>query len=188
MTMVMNYYTLSDFNQMFKMYGAKPLDSFTEEVVSYLEKNIIIPAPEPENSTKKIDRLPNENRSNRGRRNGDSQRAGNNHESQEDWNKMRQFKNTKVENKEGIEKNFSDIRALMNKLSSKNYETQKGEIFAQLSLIMLSILLNASLFSLESKLITAFSLTLFLTLMFSSYIIIPLAMTRNSFRMRLATI
>lgn len=132
MTTVMNYYAVSDFNQMFKTYGAKPLDAFTEGIISYLEKNIVIPAPEPENSTKKIDRLPNENRSNRGRRNGDSQRGGNNQESQEDWNKMRQFKNTKVENKGGIEKSFTDIRVLMNKLSSKNYEIQKDAILSAL--------------------------------------------------------
>ena len=132
MTMVMNYYTVSDFNQMFKMYGAKPLDSFTEEVVSYLEKNIVVPAPEPDNSIKKHDRLTNDNRQKRGRKNGDTPRATNTAESQEDWNKMRQFKTTKVENKEGIEKGFTDIRVLMNKLSSKNYETQKESIFIML--------------------------------------------------------
>lgn len=132
MTKVMNYYTVSDFNQLFKVHGVKPLDNFTTDVISHLEKNIVVPPPEPENSTKKIDRLPNENRSKRGRRNGDSQRGGNTPESQEDWNKMRQFKNTKVENKEGIEKSFTDIRVLMNKLSSKNYDTQKDSIFSAL--------------------------------------------------------
>jgi hypothetical protein len=92
MTKVMNYYTVSDFNQMFKTYGAKPLSSLTEEVVTYLEKNIVIPAPDPEISIKKPDRLSHDNRQRRGRRNGDSQRGIPEPESQEDWNKMRQFK------------------------------------------------------------------------------------------------
>jgi hypothetical protein len=132
MTKVMNYYTVSDFSQMFKLNGAKPLDISTEEIISYLEKNIVIPAPEPDNSIKKNDRLTNDNRQRRGRRNGDPPRAINTPESQEDWNKMRQFKTTKVENKEGIEKGFTDIRVLMNKLSSKNYETQKDAILSAL--------------------------------------------------------
>lgn len=132
MTKVMNYYTISDFNQMFKTYDVKPLDKFTEEVISYLEKNIVVPAPEPENFIKKPDRLTNDVRQKRGRRNGDLQRGVNTVESQEDWNKMRQFKNTKIENKEGIEKSFTDLRALMNKLSLKNYETQKDAILLAL--------------------------------------------------------
>jgi len=132
MTKVMNYYTVSDFSQMFKLNGAKPLDISTEEIISYLEKNIVVPAPEPDNSIKKNDRLMNDNRQRRGRRNGDPPRATNTAESQEDWNKMRQFKTTKVENKEGIEKSFTDIRVLMNKLSSKNYETQKDAILSAL--------------------------------------------------------
>lgn len=132
MTTVINYYTISDFNQMFKSYETKPLDKFTEDVISYLEKNIVVPASEPENSIKKPDRLINDIRQKRGRRNGDIQRGGNTTESQEDWDKMRQFKSTKVENKEGIEKSFTDIRVLMNKLSSKNYKTQKDAILLAL--------------------------------------------------------
>jgi len=132
MTKVMNYYTVSDFNQLFKTYGVNPLDISCEDIISYLEKNIVIPAPEPENSAKKPDRMHSDNRQKRGRRNGDSQRGVNTPESQEDWNKMRQFKNTKVEKKEGIEKSFTDIRVLMNKLSSKNYEIQKDAILSAL--------------------------------------------------------
>lgn len=132
MTKVMNYYAVSDFSQIFKTYGVKPLDKFTTDVISYLEKNIVIPPPEPENTIKKTDRLSCDNRSKRGRRNGDLNRCVNSVEAQEDWNKIRQFKNTKVECKEGIEKSFTDIRVLMNKLSSKNYDTQKESIFSAL--------------------------------------------------------
>jgi hypothetical protein len=40
----------------------------------------------------------------------------------------KQFKATKFESKEGIEKKISEIRALINKISTKNYDTQKDEI------------------------------------------------------------
>jgi len=47
-----------------------------------------------------------------------------------------QFKVTKMETKEGVEKQISDIRGLLNKISAKNYETQKvvviDHIFATL--------------------------------------------------------
>jgi hypothetical protein len=133
MTKVMNYYAVSDFSQLLKTRGVNPLDKFTVDVISYLEKNIVIPPPEPESTMKKMDRPPNDNRSKRGRRNGDSHRGGMSPaEEKEDWNKIRQFKNTKVENKEGIEKSFTDIRVLMNKLSSKNYDSQKDTIFSAL--------------------------------------------------------
>jgi len=131
MTKVMNYYTVSDFSEMSKNFGIKPLDKPTLDVISFLEKNIVIPAPEPESCAKRI--LPSDHRQKRGRRNGDSHRLVNSAESQEEWNKMRQFKNTVLENKDGAEKSFTDIRILMNKLSLKNYDTQKDAIFSMLN-------------------------------------------------------
>jgi hypothetical protein len=131
MTKVMNYYALTDFNNMLRTHGVKPLDKTTIDVISYLEKNIVIPAPEPENIAKRTERPLNDNRQKRGRRNGgDSNRGMNAAEEKEDWNKIRQFKSTKVDCKEGIEKTFIDIRVLMNKLSAKNYETQKDAVFS----------------------------------------------------------
>lgn len=132
MTKVMNYYAVSDLSQLLNIHGVKPLDKFTMDIISHLEKNIVIPPPEPESTMKKTDRLSNDNRSKRGRRNGDLNRGVISAEEKEDWNKIRQFKNTKVECKEGIEKSFADIRALMNKLSSKNYDSQKDTIFSAL--------------------------------------------------------
>jgi len=132
MTTVMNYYAVSDLSQLLNVHGVKPLDKFTMDIISHLEKNIVVPPPEPESTMKKTDRLSNDNRSKRGRRNGDLNRGAISAEEKEDWNKIRQFKNTKVEYKEGIEKSFTDIRALMNKLSSKNYDSQKDTIFSAL--------------------------------------------------------
>lgn len=46
----------------------------------------------------------------------------------EDWESVRNFKSTKIDTKEGVEKCISNIRILLNKISSKNYETQKNII------------------------------------------------------------
>ena len=46
----------------------------------------------------------------------------------EDWESIRNFKSTKIETKEGIEKSINIIRILLNKISIKNYETQKKVI------------------------------------------------------------
>lgn len=45
-----------------------------------------------------------------------------------DWEVLRSFKTTKIENKEGVDKSISEIRILLNKLSNKNFETQKDII------------------------------------------------------------
>jgi hypothetical protein len=45
------------------------------------------------------------------------------------WKTNYQFKTTKIEKKEGIEKTINDIRISLNKISIKNYEQQKEIIF-----------------------------------------------------------
>jgi len=51
-----------------------------------------------------------------------------NDESDEQWNRMKEFKATKIDKKEGLEKNISDIRSCLNKISEKSYQTQLKEI------------------------------------------------------------
>ena len=46
----------------------------------------------------------------------------------EDWESLRNFKSTKIDTKEGVEKSINNIRILLNKISTKNYETQKNVI------------------------------------------------------------
>ena len=43
----------------------------------------------------------------------------------DDWEMIRSFKTTKIEKKEGVEKSINNIRILLNKISNKNYDTQK---------------------------------------------------------------
>ena len=45
------------------------------------------------------------------------------------WKAQVPFKATKIEKKEGVEKQINDIRVCLNKISSKNYEQQRDSIF-----------------------------------------------------------
>jgi hypothetical protein len=44
------------------------------------------------------------------------------------WSSVRSFKSTVIEKKEGIEKTINDIKSCLNKMSIKNFDTQKNEI------------------------------------------------------------
>ena len=48
------------------------------------------------------------------------------------WDKQPAFKATKMETKEGIEKQINDIRILLNKLTDKTYETHKEAIIQKI--------------------------------------------------------
>lgn len=54
------------------------------------------------------------------------------------WENVRNFKTTKLEKKEGIDKKINDIRICLNKISAKNYDTQKETIFQYISSIRTS--------------------------------------------------
>jgi hypothetical protein len=49
------------------------------------------------------------------------------------WENIRSFKITKIDKKEGTDKIINDIRICLNKMSNKNYDTQKTSIFELLS-------------------------------------------------------
>jgi hypothetical protein len=49
-------------------------------------------------------------------------------EADEHWSRMREFKATIIDKKEGVEKNISDIRSCLNKISEKSYQAQLKEI------------------------------------------------------------
>jgi hypothetical protein len=55
---------------------------------------------------------------------------------EENWEKMKPFKSTVIEKKEGIEKSINDVRICLNKISSKNYETQRDCIFELINKII----------------------------------------------------
>jgi len=47
---------------------------------------------------------------------------------EEDWEAVRAFKATKIEQKVGIEKTVNDVRIALNKMSTSNYEKQKDAV------------------------------------------------------------
>jgi hypothetical protein len=56
----------------------------------------------------------------------------------EQWNRMKEFKVTKIDKKEGIEKNINDIRSCLNKISEKSYQTQLKEIQGLIQTVLTS--------------------------------------------------
>jgi len=48
----------------------------------------------------------------------------------EDWESVRNFQSTKIEQKEGVEIKINDIKLLLNKLTDKNYTENKDKIIA----------------------------------------------------------
>ena len=54
----------------------------------------------------------------------------------EDWEAIRNFKATKIEEKKGLDKYKSDMRGLLNKMSIKNYNIQKNAIMETLQEIL----------------------------------------------------
>jgi len=54
------------------------------------------------------------------------------HNKKEDvsWENVRNFKTTKIDKKEGIEKKINDVRICINKMSAKNYDLQRDAIMA----------------------------------------------------------
>ena len=54
-----------------------------------------------------------------------------------DWETVRNFKTTQLDkNKDGVEKDIDDVRGLLNKLTSKNYEEMKNNIISLLKKII----------------------------------------------------
>jgi hypothetical protein len=54
----------------------------------------------------------------------------------ESWERVRNFKATNIEKKEGVDKTINDIRTCLNKLSDANYEMQQSVIFQHISNIL----------------------------------------------------
>lgn len=118
---IMKIFTLEDYNQIiFDGFSYQlPVDVFA--VITALSKEVESFAPASasvsEDKTKRGFQSTN-NKKPRVRRN----------DSNEDWNAIRSFKSTVIEKKEGTEKTLNDIRACLNKISSKNYDSQKEQI------------------------------------------------------------
>lgn len=134
----MTYYHLQDF---YKIYADRfdnefDVDAETLITIQYLLKNIVIPTDadilDNTLNTRSIERPFH------GRKHGGNQKRYKK-DPPVDWGNARAtiaFKPTKIEEKEGIEKQISDIRGLLNKISTKNYDPQKEAIIIKLTDIL----------------------------------------------------
>ena len=150
MTTVCQSFTVSDFNAiMLQSQYTLPVD--ISDIINSLDKIIgqyaIESASEMEssaanNNIKRPDRF-GDNRSNNklnsnspSPRNGRLSKSGartKNNSSGQLWDAARNFKTTKLETKEGVEKQINEIRIMLNKISVKNYDTQKDEIIQKMT-------------------------------------------------------
>jgi hypothetical protein len=133
--MVGSYYNLSEIQLIStESIGSNMLTSKTLQAFEHILKNIVIPPPEPfssEQSTVSISRPFDKDRNRRrGQKSKDRPSM--------DWENVRvpAFTPTKIQTKEGIEKQINDFRILLNKISVKNYETQRDLIFIKINEII----------------------------------------------------
>ena len=144
-------YTIHDFQQM-SFEGTYTLDQDIMAILRFVEENIIIPpeaASEPAGPSIRRSADPSfsgkfgeegrgrHRRSDHGNGSGSSRR-GRREQAAMEWETLRSFKTTKMEAKEGIEKQMNDIRILLNKISTKNYETQKNLLLEQIAALFTS--------------------------------------------------
>ena len=131
------YYSLADFERFMYEGFTFQLSNETKNIISLLEKEIKIPELENHSSSSSSssskgkysntwEKKQDVQSIHRNKIEGRHTKQGNKEPiTSEDWSTVRNFKTTKIEVKEGIDKKCSDIRSLLNKISNKNFENQK---------------------------------------------------------------
>lgn len=136
MTDIQNYYTISDFENIYNSGIDYKLPESVTNVFKYLlqELNIREPSHPPaftRTSSEGFSRpdsrrsYPSGNSDRKPSRNDRGGRNGAKEINNEDWEALTNFKTTKIVSAEGIDKRINEIRVVLNKISAKTYETQK---------------------------------------------------------------
>lgn len=128
------------------------LDNDTKRILDFLEGQIVIPIESVETNhtvRKNVERSADQSsykNSNRGRRPGSRNSSKDDLSNMmNDWEAIRNFKTTEIVKTVGFDQELSIIRVMLNKLSSKNYDTQKDIIIEKVkSIIADEINLNAN--------------------------------------------
>lgn len=124
------YYSIEDFNEILSNGINYILE---DEVINKIkELEILINVPQYDLQTKPIKKY-FEKKKNFEK---DKKFYSSNEITNDDWQLIRNFKPTTIEVKDGIEKQINDIRILLNKISSKNYESYKNTIISDITLFM----------------------------------------------------
>lgn len=121
------YYSLEEIENLIFNGIEYQLPQTVIDTIKFIEKELNLP---PEVEPSQEIRKPNSGKRHQSSSGGSGggHRRGQNNKNTEDWNALRNFKSTKIETKEGTEKACNDVRILLNKISNKNYETQKNLI------------------------------------------------------------
>jgi hypothetical protein len=119
----MKIYNLEDYNQIIFDGFCYNLPDSVSSIISLLTKEVETFAPNttsyaPNGDSKRPQQGSGFNKKPRMKKN----------DSFDDWNAVRSFKTTIIEKKEGAEKIITDVRSCLNKISTKNYDTQKEQI------------------------------------------------------------
>ena len=147
--MTLSYYTISDFENMFTNGISYILPSNVKDTIDYLLKELNVTENTSTNYEKTIQTHTEGNsngnnyKNNKSYNSHDYNKKGNDRRknkngnvkeiSNEDWEALSSFKSTKIITKEGIDKNINEIRIMLNKISNKNYETQKTAILNEIT-------------------------------------------------------
>lgn len=125
------YYTIDDFNDIFSKGMTYTLNSEIIQVIQALENIIGNPLPELNSKPKLFNKVYVDKR-----KFSDKSQYKELPLNDNDWKTIRNFKSTKIDVKEGIEKQINDIRISLNKISTKNYESYKNKIFEDIKCFM----------------------------------------------------
>lgn len=124
------YYSIEDFNEILSNGINYILE---DEVINKIkELEILINVPQYDLQTKPIKKYFEKKKIFE----KDKKFYSSNEITNDDWQLIRNFKPTTIEVKDGIEKQINDIRILLNKISSKNYESYKNTIISDITLFM----------------------------------------------------
>ena len=170
----MSNYTIADFENFIFDGIAYTLPSTILDIIKGLERELAFSVDNSSatnnysathnNNTKKYDKsynnttnvnAKNTHSSYNGKRHAPNKAQYNNNKlvKDEDWEIIRNFKSTKLESKEGVEKMVNDIRLLLNKISNKNYETQIPVIIEAVKQFMETIINTETAYDDFAKLI-----------------------------------
>lgn len=149
-------YTIADFeNFIFEGINSYNLDSNVLEIIKNLERELaftvdtspqVVTNNYTSNNTKKYDKSQNNTNGHHksqpvynGKKYSQNKGQYNKNVKDDDWEIIRNFKSTKIESKEGLEKMVNDTRLLLNKVSNKNYDAQMPVIIESVTQYMETI-------------------------------------------------
>lgn len=119
----MKIYNLEDYNQIIFEGFSYQLPESILTVINKLKKEVEAFAPISSACVSSSD-----DKSKKGFHFGGKKTKSRRNDGSEDWNAIKSFKTTVIDKKEGVEKTLNDIRACLNKISGKNYDSQKEGI------------------------------------------------------------